>query len=323
MFESHYDLHGVGLSVLSGSKWMADCFARALEAFRSPSPVRRATLLELHQLRAPRKPARHLPGTAELLRTSRVPPNDRLRYWMSGPDLYIEAVDRCLIRFNWANKRIRGWLCASRGWDAGRLLIHPVCYELFRHAGLFPMHAAGAVRNGHAVIFSGRGGSGKSTSAVALVRSGFELLGDDLILLQSNSAGVRVLSWPQRIRVTRKTAAMVPEIAHLRNAPGRLKKAFSLRDVYGRDHALSARPRLILFPELTRQPGHAAVPLDPATALCRLLPNSLYVVEPQTAAKHFDALARLTAACRCFVLRCGTNIGDLPAVVEKLLLECR
>jgi hypothetical protein len=222
-------------------------------------------------------------------------------------------------RFRWDEKEIRAWLHRATHWDLGRLLIYPVCYELLRHAGLYPMHAACAAKNGDAVIFSGRGGSGKSTSAVALVRAGFELLSDDLILLRAGRGGLRVLSWPQRVRVTKKTARMVPEIAHLRHSPGRIKKAFSLKEVYGRDHAISARPRIILFPELTRRPGHSVLPLDTTTALCRLLPNSLYVVEPDIAARHFDVLARLGAACKSYVLRCGTNIEDLPALVEKLL----
>jgi hypothetical protein len=276
----------------------------------------------MRTLPAKRRPETFLPRNAELLHGVRVGPKERMRYWTSGPDLYIEAVGRCLVRFRWAEKRITAWLTRPSGWDVGRLLIHPVCYELFRHAGLFPMHAAGAARDGDAVIFSGRGGTGKTTSAVALVRAGFELLGDDLLLLRLGRGGLRVFSWPQRVRVTKKTARMVPELSHLRGTPGRLKKDFLLKEVYGRGHARSARPRLILFPELTRRHGHSALPLDPAAAACRLLPNSLYVVEPDIAARHFDVLARLGAACKSYVLRCGTNIEDLPALVEKLLADC-
>jgi len=322
VIECHYWLHGVGLTVKSGSKRMENRVDRALEVFRGSSPGPGATALVLRTLPAKRRLEAFLPAKAELLHSSRVWPNERMRYWMDGPDLYIEAVRRCLVRFRWADKKITVWLGRSAAWDMGRLLIYPVCYELLRHAGLFPMHAAAAARNGDAVIFSGRGGSGKSTSAVALVRAGFELLSDDLILLRSGRTGLRVFSWPQRVRVTKKTAMMVPEIAHLRHSPGRLKKDFSLREVYGRDHARSARPRLILFLELTRRPGHSVVPLTQAGSLCRLLPNSLYIVEPETAARHFDAVARLSAECRSYVLRCGTNIEDLPAFVSRLLAGC-
>jgi hypothetical protein len=53
-------------------------------------------------------------------------------------------------------------------------------------------------------------GTGKTTTALALARAGFALAGDDALVLRNTDQGALMWAVPRRLRVHRKTAAMMP-----------------------------------------------------------------------------------------------------------------
>lgn len=66
-------------------------------------------------------------------------------------------------------------------------LLEPVIYLKLLERNVLFMHAAGVARDGRAFVFPAHGGTGKTTLALALVNHGFELLGDDLLMVETNS----------------------------------------------------------------------------------------------------------------------------------------
>jgi hypothetical protein len=93
-------------------------------------------------------------------------------------------------------RRIRVWLApgAARK-DAEIFLLGPAWASLCHQRGLLPLHAS-AIRTAHGLVaFSGHSGAGKSTTAAAMVASGYELVTDDVLpigLNQDASPG----AWP-------------------------------------------------------------------------------------------------------------------------------
>ncbi|MGB5218250.1 MAG: hypothetical protein WBN66_08115 [Smithella sp.] len=67
-----------------------------------------------------------------------------------------------------------------------RMLLHWWCEK----SGLVLIHAAAIGWNASAVLLAGRGGTGKSTTAMLAAQDGFKFLGDDYIILENNSAPV-------------------------------------------------------------------------------------------------------------------------------------
>ena len=92
---------------------------------------------------------------------------------------------------------LRGWYYLSRAEDIPyyekaapmRMLLHWWCET----AGRVLVHAAAVGWDSEAVLLAGRGGTGKSTTAMLAAQSGFSFLGDDYVVLE-NAGGPAVLS---------------------------------------------------------------------------------------------------------------------------------
>ncbi|MET7437287.1 hypothetical protein ACWERY_10650 [Streptomyces sp. NPDC004082] len=78
---------------------------------------------------------------------------------------------------------------------ASRLARELIRGQLLR-AGFHILHASCVVRDGRALLTFGPKGAGKTTSALLLARSGFELLANDRVFIRAEDEGLRILPWP-------------------------------------------------------------------------------------------------------------------------------
>jgi hypothetical protein len=65
-------------------------------------------------------------------------------------------------------------------------LLSSVFGALFHQRGMLPLHASAIARDGQVVLFLGASGSGKSTLAVAFQQRGYDLLADDITIINSD-----------------------------------------------------------------------------------------------------------------------------------------
>lgn len=75
-------------------------------------------------------------------------------------------------------------------------LLEPVIYLKLLERGILFMHAAGVAARGEAFIFPAHGGTGKTTLALSLAGNGFDLLGDDLLMVDAISGTVHPYARP-------------------------------------------------------------------------------------------------------------------------------
>lgn len=198
---------------------------------------------------------------------------------------------------------------------------------LLHHQGLYGLHAVGLWRGGRGYVFSGRSDSGKSTTALALVRHGWHPLSDDSLLIQEAPGGrVSALGMRRDFCVDPSAAARFPELSE-HTWPRQLndpdKWRVDVGRLYGAQVLESCEPEVLLFPEVGHCDESRLDPMAPAEALSRLLEQSafaLYRFGP-TAPVHFAAFGALVRQCAVRRLVLGRDVFEDTERFSELLLS--
>jgi hypothetical protein len=177
-------------------------------------------------------------------------------------------------------------------------------------------HAAAVANDdGAAALLVGRGGSGKSTSALAAWLSGFHLLGDDYVLLDQDHC---VHALYRSSKVTAQTLDRLPALkAYQRIAADAAHKAV-LTLAQAPRLAASAPLRAVLVPEIRPGQRSALAPISAAQALRALAPSTLLQL-PGGDATALAALGSLVRARRCFALTLGDDFAATPKLIAQAL----
>jgi hypothetical protein len=190
---------------------------------------------------------------------------------------------------------------ARSGGPAALELLHQLVVEVMAgllDRGLYAVHAGSVSRNGAALVLAGPGGVGKTTLTLALAARGFEVLSDELAIIDPGARAV--LPYRRNVHVRPGTPALVDGLGWLTERPvERLGGGIAW-----------AIPQAELAPRLDDTPRRLAgivllAPRNPAVAVATLDPvrGSIAVLE----------LLRSTwAASRDFV----ASIAALGAAVE-------
>jgi hypothetical protein len=190
--------------------------------------------------------------------------------------------------------------------------------EILKRHDRFAVHAGGVALGGRAVLFPGASGAGKSTIALACVRAGWELLGDDLVLLRENDDGrLRVHAFPDEIDLTEDSLRFFPELdiaaSALRHWP---KHGVSPLDIQGLRVAATASVAALVFPMRVAGPARL-VPVSADEALVALVPNVIRT-EHKMAQRHLDVLATLARSVPAYHLQIADPLAA-PALVLGLV----
>lgn len=198
-----------------------------------------------------------------------------------------------------------------------RLLVGSLAL-LLREWGFFPVHGFAAARDDQAALLAGESGSGKTTAGLALVRSGWGFLANDLCLLREMDRKLHALSCPERVHITPETASLLPELQALA-AIEEGKSGFHVEDVYPNAPIDQAVVKWLLFPRIRPGQPTRMHPMTATEALLALLPHSMATWDRSSASAHFSLLERLAKTTPAYQLDLGTDfegwgslLADLP-----------
>jgi hypothetical protein len=188
--------------------------------------------------------------------------------------------------------------------------------------GLQLVHAAAVGNSTGGVLIGGKGGSGKSTTALACLQSNLFYVGDDYTLLGMDSGPV-VHSLYNSAKLNSDHVQSFPKLLPKVANPERLadeKALLFVNEHYPSKVADRLPVRAILLPRVTglAQTGWKRVSV--AMTLAALAPSTIFQL-PRAGNEAFKFLAAFARDLPCFSLEVGTDLSTIPLVIEGLLAE--
>ncbi len=192
-----------------------------------------------------------------------------------------------------------------------------------RRCGLFDLHSGAVVPPGEtrALLVAGPSGSGKSTLTAKLAASGWSYLSDDTLLLRNDVSGVEVIGLREFFALTHTTLATLP--AMRTTAPGDSRKErFTPQEFFSGQQIESAKPEVILFSTITREPVSRLQKLSQSETMSRLLKLCPWAVyDTISAGDHLTVLGRLARETVGFGILAGTDLLQDPQLASDLVYQ--
>jgi hypothetical protein len=179
---------------------------------------------------------------------------------------------------------------------------------------------AGAVGNEDGgVLLVGRGGSGKSTTALACLSGGLDFAADDYCVLTTGSDHVYSLYCSAKLAAdsTRRLPGLVSAIH--RPGTGPTEKTLFIMNRLVPERLSAGFPlHAILLPRVDGATATKLSPMPPARALRALAPSTIFQLAG-AGGDAFQTLASIVRRVPCFEIAVGTDLSQIPAVIRRLL----
>ena len=186
------------------------------------------------------------------------------------------------------------------------------------------VHAAAIGRGDDALLLVGRGGAGKSTTALACLHGGMDYLADDYCLVGARPEP-RVhsvySSGKIHLRHLDDLTEFEPLVAN-RKELDREKALLFLHSRFASRIRSSARLRGLILPRVTAQTGSTVEPAPRPLALQILAASSLFQLAG-TGADSFHTIADLVRKLPVYFLNVGSDLGAIVPTVDALIDELR
>ena len=187
--------------------------------------------------------------------------------------------------------------------------------------GLQYAHAAAVGTEDGAVLLVGKGGSGKSTSALlCLEHPELFYLGDDYVLVRTNPTPY-VYSLYSSAKLNSDHAVNFPKLLEHANNLDKLKNEKALifiRNIYPEKIRKSMPLRAIILPKVTGLLPSSYNTTSSALALRALAPSSMFQL-PGSTQNTFNYFGRLVRTLPSYTLYAGTNFKEIPETIISIL----
>jgi hypothetical protein len=236
--------------------------------------------------------------------------------WVAGSlDLSVSALDAARsLGFFWS-------VDAGRlpHWERGSPLLHVLHWWLATR-GLQLVHGGAVGTPGAGVFLAGKGGSGKSSTALACVRSGMRYAADDYALLQVHPSPF-VHSLYNSAKVALPDMVRFPEVfppnTPLTGEPNEKAVAF-LGEIWPERVSLGFPIAAVLVPRVGTGKRSRLMPVSGRVGLVALAPSTIFQLagagEPTLA-----RLGRLVEQVPCYVLELGSDPGHVADLIGSIL----
>ncbi len=188
---------------------------------------------------------------------------------------------------------------------------------LLRQHGYFMVHAFAAVKDGHGVLIVGPSGSGKTTTGLALILAGWQLLCNDVLLIQNSTQGIIAHPTPDDITIRPQTFALLPELAQFVPAGKSLTQVVDLvgNDLTKGRWAAPTPIKAIYVPKIEEGVKSEKRPLSRAICLAQLMEESIDKWDKDTLSTHINTLQALAYQAQTYTLHLGPAVHEIPSLL--------
>ncbi|PIZ04602.1 MAG: hypothetical protein COY58_02295 [Gammaproteobacteria bacterium CG_4_10_14_0_8_um_filter_38_16] len=182
------------------------------------------------------------------------------------------------------------------------------------------VHAAvvGYPENG--ILFSGKSGTGKSTTALACMKAGMKLVSEDYCVV-SDLPNVIAHSIYNSAKIEEKTLNWFPEIkTHITNINRSInEKAFIYHHQFQPEKILLHCPiKAIVILKIENSKKSWLEPIDSHSALTSLSVSTMWQLT-HSGLTTLTHLKKLVSTLQCYQLHVGSNVMQAPALLETIL----
>jgi hypothetical protein len=180
-------------------------------------------------------------------------------------------------------------------------------------------HAAAVGTAGVGALLAGRGGSGKSTTALLCLLAGMEFAGDDYVAVASEPLPT-AFGLFGTLKVTPETLALVSRARDaLMVPPSGADKGIVLGSAVEGARVVRRLPlRTVIVPRVTRERQTRARRASAAEVMLALGPTTMFQL-PGNDAVAFDQLTSLARRLPGWTLELGSDLAQIPDRVAELL----
>jgi len=190
-----------------------------------------------------------------------------------------------------------------------------------RSRGVHPIHGGAVGGSGGGVLLVGRGGSGKSTTAVSCLLDGMSYASDDYVALVGSGNAPAALSMYCTAKLDPAQAARFPELQPaIRTGSPADEKVLAFVEGFMPDRVIDGFPiRAILAPKVTGATSTTVQRLRPAETLTALAPSTLLGGLPLPDPTAFAAMAEAVRRVPGFRLDLGSDLSTIAPTVRDVL----
>jgi hypothetical protein len=204
-------------------------------------------------------------------------------------------------------------------WEIGSPLRNILHLWLHQH-GLQYVHAGAIGTPAGGVLLVGKGGSGKSTTALTCLNSDLVYVSDDYCLVSADPVPT-VLNLYNTGKVRADNVHRVPHLASVIKSIDKLdqeKALFFLNQFMPEKLSKGFPLKAILIPRVT---GNVDTMLTPAPETAGLSALTLSTVHqlPGAGPAALQIIKRLTRQLPCYYLELGTDLAQIPVVIKEML----
>jgi hypothetical protein len=191
----------------------------------------------------------------------------------------------------------------------------------WRRGGWTPIHAAAVVKDGTCVIFCASTGGGKTTMTAAFVRRGWQVLGDDKLLLRVQEREPQVAALLHTFNLHPQTRDWFPEVGDLEQLPRYSvwteKRKVSISSIWSHAPVHRARPSVLV--SLRRDNLDVLIrPLEQPDVFATLLRQTVIPNDPVTARQIIADVAGAAEKTRGLQVDVPADAYRDPRILDAL-----